>query len=95
MIVMKFGGTSVGGSEAIARTVEIIRGRLGKKPVVVVSAMTKITDLLYRIADAAASKDLRGVEENVRDLRERHIATAEQLLENDAVNLLPAISRVN
>ena len=39
MIVVKFGGTSVGDAEAIARTAAIVRGRLGRQPVVVVSAL--------------------------------------------------------
>ena len=46
MIVMKFGGTSVADSEAIARTISIIGGRLDRKPIVVVSALSKVTDLL-------------------------------------------------
>ena len=57
MIVMKFGGTSVANSEAISRTVSIIRGRLEQKPVVVVSALSKVTDLLYRISDQAAMRN--------------------------------------
>ena len=54
MIVMKFGGTSVANFEAITRTIFIIGGKLDQKPVVVVSALSKVTDLLYRISDAAA-----------------------------------------
>ena len=57
MIVMKFGGTSVANFEAITRTIFIVGGKLDQKPVVVVSALSKVTDLLYKIADAAASKN--------------------------------------
>ena len=57
MIVMKFGGTSVANFEAITRTIFIIGGKLDQRPIVVVSALSKVTDLLYRISDAAASKD--------------------------------------
>ena len=53
MIVMKFGGTSVANAEAIKRTIEIIRSRLDKKPIVVVSALSKVTDALYKISDSA------------------------------------------
>lgn len=95
MIVMKFGGTSVAGYEAISRTIEIIRSKVEKKPVVVVSAMSKITDLLYLIADTAAAKDKEKAMSLLDDLRERHISTAEELLEGNAGLLLPAISRVN
>ena len=39
MIVCKFGGTSVGDAEAIARTATIIAARRERQPVVVVSAL--------------------------------------------------------
>ena len=56
LVVMKFGGTSVEDPAAIGRTAAIVAGRvaLGKSPVVVVSAMAKVTDQLLRAADAAA-----------------------------------------
>src|SRR5436305_12739220 len=46
MIVMKFGGTSVESAEAIARVAGIVKERLDRKPVVVVSAMGKTTNRL-------------------------------------------------
>ena len=57
MIVMKFGGTSVANFEAITRTIFIVGSKLDQKPVVVVSALSKVTDLLYKIADTAATQD--------------------------------------
>ena len=95
MIVMKFGGTSVAGKNEISRAVEIIASRLNKKPVVVVSAMSKVTDLLYKLAEAAASKQTDLCEELLNELRTRHIRTAEDLLEGKAGYLLPALSCVN
>ena len=57
MIVMKFGGSSVDTAEAIERVEGIIRGRLDRRPVVVVSAMAKTTrDLLESAAAAAAGE---------------------------------------
>jgi aspartate kinase len=53
MIVLKFGGTSVGGSEPIRRLGEIVRRILAKRPVVVVSAMSGVTNRLFRLADLA------------------------------------------
>ena len=50
MIVMKFGGTSVGDADAISQVASIVRRYLSRKPVVVVSAMAKITDVLIRLA---------------------------------------------
>ena len=47
-VIMKFGGTSVEDSTAIDRVAEIVCSRLGHDPVVVVSAMAKVTDQLGR-----------------------------------------------
>ncbi len=57
VVVMKFGGTSVEDPAAIGRTAAIVAGRvsLGKKPVVIVSAMAKVTDQLLRAAAAYAA----------------------------------------
>lgn len=95
MIVMKFGGTSVGGVEPIQKSIAIVKSKLDKKPVVVVSAMSKVTDLLYKIANAAASKNEAEAIELVEKLRQHHIDTAEQLLENSVENMLPAVSAIN
>ncbi len=94
MIVMKFGGTSVANFEAITRTIFIIGGRLDKKPVVVVSALSKITDLLYRISDAAASKKLHETKELLTQLRKRHIDLTEELLAQSVLKD-EAVERVN
>ena len=48
MIVMKFGGTSVEDAKAIDRAAAIVEGRLAQQPVVVVSAMAKVTDQLLQ-----------------------------------------------
>ena len=54
IIVQKYGGTSVGDTERIMRVAERIVGlkRMGKKPVVVVSAMGDMTDDLVEKAKA-------------------------------------------
>ena len=92
---MKFGGTSVANFEAITRTIFIIGGKLDQKPVVVVSALSKVTDLLYRISDAAASKDAALTNELLDQLRQRHISLASELLEQNPVQKENAITRVN
>ena len=55
MIVMKFGGTSVGDAERIRQVVEIVRGRLARRPVVVVSAQSGVTNILIELAGAAVA----------------------------------------
>ena len=91
---MKFGGTSVANFEAITRTIFIIGGRLDKKPVVVVSALSKVTDLLYKISDAAASKDLAQTRELLSQLRQRHVDLASELLSQSMLKE-EAVERVN
>src|SRR5271156_6302247 len=53
MIVMKFGGTSVESAAALERVTGIVKSRLSRKPVVVVSAMGKTTNRLLKIANLA------------------------------------------
>lgn len=80
MIVMKFGGTSVQDAAAIDRVASIVKDRLAQKPVVVVSAMAKVTDQLLAAARAAGNADRKGALEISRVLRERHYTTASELL---------------
>ena len=95
MIVMKFGGTSVANFEAITRTIFIVGGKLDQKPVVVVSALSKVTDLLYKIADAAASKNKVQTEELLGQIRSRHINLVRELLEQSPALCEQAEARVN
>ncbi|MGA2536230.1 MAG: lysine-sensitive aspartokinase 3 [Terracidiphilus sp.] len=86
LVVMKFGGTSVEDPAAISRTAAIVAGRVaqGKRPVVVVSAMAKVTDQLLRAAAAAASGDRTGALAISSRLRSRHRDTACALIKNQA-----------
>ena len=54
MIVMKFGGSSLESTSAILRVADIVRSRLPKHPVVVVSAMGKTTNALLAMAANAS-----------------------------------------
>ncbi|MBX9602874.1 MAG: lysine-sensitive aspartokinase 3 [Bryobacteraceae bacterium] len=72
MIVMKFGGTSVESAEAIARCAGIVRARLDRKPVVVVSAMGKTTNGLLAIAHAAVSGARGEAARLLHELKEYH-----------------------
>src|SRR5579859_4303944 len=82
LVVMKFGGTSVEDQTAIARTAGIVAGRVaaGKKPVVVVSAMSKVTDQLLACAAAASRGDRVGALAISQRLRCRHFDTAAALI---------------
>src|SRR5579872_7396045 len=80
MIVMKFGGTSVEDAKAIDRVVSIVHGRLAQQPVVVVSAMAKVTDTLLTMARAAGAGERKTALKLCRSLQERHYNTASELL---------------
>jgi aspartate kinase len=94
LVVMKFGGTSVEDPAAIGRTSAIVAGRvaLGKTPVVVVSAMAKVTDQLLRAAAAAGQGDRKGAMAISSRLRCRHRDTAAALVKDpSAVSALQAL----
>jgi aspartate kinase len=80
MIVMKFGGTSVEDAKAIDRVACIVQRRLEKSPVVVVSAMAKVTDTLLTMARTAGSGERKTALKLCRSLQERHYNTASELL---------------
>jgi aspartate kinase len=85
MIVVKFGGTSVGDAAAIERATEIVRGRLARRPLVVVSALAGTTNALLAIAEQAEKGQLIGALRGVEGLRERHLAETSSLLGDDGV----------
>lgn len=95
MIVMKFGGTSVANYEAITRMISIVRGKLEERPVVVVSALSKVTDMLYRISDRAAARDREEADILLAQLRERHLTLAGELLGTGGKLYEEACAKVN
>jgi aspartate kinase len=86
MVVMKFGGTSVADQAAIERLIAIVRaqrqadaqqeGGDARGPIVVVSALSKVTDRLLGVAANAGAGDLEGALNNLRELRHRHITVS-------------------
>jgi aspartate kinase len=82
IVVMKFGGTSVEDATAIQRTASIVAGRLrkGLNPIVVVSAMSKVTDTLLAAAAAAGRNDREEALKLSDALRTRHLQTAAELV---------------
>ncbi|HEY2851512.1 MAG TPA: lysine-sensitive aspartokinase 3 [Gemmatimonadaceae bacterium] len=80
MIVVKFGGTSVGDADAIRRAAAIVAARRERQPIVVVSAMAGVTNALLAIAEQSSRGQLIGAIRSVEALRERHMEQAELLL---------------
>ncbi|MFB2117826.1 bifunctional aspartate kinase/homoserine dehydrogenase I [Parapedobacter sp. 2B3] len=80
MKILKFGGTSVGSVESIGAVLEIVKKsyEAGERPVVVLSAMAGVTNLLTRLAtDAAEGKDFL---DGLQELESRHFSVVKQLI---------------
>jgi aspartokinase/homoserine dehydrogenase 1 len=89
--IMKFGGTSVGDASAIQKVVEIIRGASSDGDlVVVVSAMSGVTNRLIEAATQAEAGNRQSVEMILEQLRKRHDAVVSAL-----INSVPARTQVN
>jgi len=81
LLVMKFGGTSVGSAERMKVACELIAREAAKRPVVaVVSAMSKITDLLLETTKHAEGGDQAGVARSLHELETRHFEAASALV---------------
>jgi len=76
---MKFGGTSVRDAEAFARVAEIVAGEKENSPVVVTSAMSKVTDALLFAFEAAKKGDIEAAFESLQPHFERHAKVSEEL----------------
>lgn len=90
MIVMKFGGTSVGNAERISNVAKIVKGYLNKKPIVVVSAVAKITDALIRLAkecvQGSGDKTLELIKKTHYEILEK-LNISQDLLREDLAEL--------
>jgi len=80
VIVVKFGGTSVGDAAAIQRAADIVAGRLDRAPIVVVSAAAGTTNALLSLAEQAAHGHLIGAVRAVEAIRDRHLRMCDELL---------------
>ena len=91
MVVQKFGGTSVADPAAVRRLIDIVRSareRDGRGPVLVVSAMSQVTNTLLAAAEAGGSGAARA-RRRVEQLRQRHLEVASALF-GDAAGDAPA-----
>ncbi len=94
IVVMKFGGTSVEDSAAIRRVIRIVRSRSDERPVVVVSAMARVTDQLLWLGEAASTGRLSAAIEALLPLRLRHDQAAGRLVAaSDYVRLQKELDR--
>lgn len=80
--VHKFGGTGVGSSERIRNVADIIVNDDSERKLVVVSAMSKVTDMMYDLIDKAQSRDESYISA-LDAVLEKHRSTALDLLDGD------------
>lgn len=84
LLVMKFGGTSLGSAERMRVAARISAEQRQKRPVViVVSAMAKITDLLLEATRHAEAGDAAGLKASILHLEGQHEAVCRDLLPAD------------
>lgn len=79
MLIMKFGGTSVGTAERILHVARIVQAQRARCPIVVTSALSGVTDSLLELADAAAVGERAMCERTIGALRERHLDAARHI----------------
>jgi aspartate kinase len=72
LIVMKFGGSSVGEAPRILSVAAIVRERIERRPVVVVSALEQVTNLLEQATRAALRDDRESLDPILAELVRRH-----------------------
>ena len=91
MIIMKFGGTSVRDADAFRNVQQIITSHLPRKPLVVLSAMAGVTDMLVGALSAAVEQEAEHVNKIFAQLEQLHIRTAHQLFSD--VTLLDQLKK--
>ena len=81
LVVMKFGGTSVGDASCIARVAQIVKDASAEGPVVaVVSAMSGVTNRLIEAATQSEAGDREPAEALFEALRKQHDAALSTLI---------------
>jgi len=81
VIVIKFGGTSVGDADRVANAVAIVAKRQHLRPIVVVSALAGVTNELIAATEAAKAGDLDGVNKILDGVLMRHENVATRLVQ--------------
>lgn len=90
--VHKFGGTCVGSSVRIKNVADVIIGDDSERKLVVVSAMSKVTDMMYDLINRAQSRDESYISA-LDAVAEKHSSTAQDLL--DGADLAAFLSRLH
>jgi aspartate kinase len=81
VIIIKFGGTSVGDAQRVANAIDIVAERKDRKPIVVVSALAGVTNDLVAASEAARECNIDRVNEIIAAVRQRHEDVAMRLVQ--------------
>src|SRR5438270_14023674 len=81
MIVIKFGGTSVGDADRVANAVGTVAKRQHLRPIVVVSALAGVTNQLIAATEAAKAGNQEGVDRILYAVLMRHEDVAMRLVQ--------------
>lgn len=87
---MKFGGTSVGDIAAFERVNHIVSTQIERRPVVVVSAMTKVTDALLAAFETAKKGDVAAAIASLGRHFDRHVEVSKHFIPEGSSNLFDA-----
>ncbi len=79
MKVLKFGGTSVGSAESIRNVKNIIQGQKGRK-IIVVSAMSGVTNMLVELCETRKNGKPEQAEAILLELKLKHLQLIEELI---------------
>ena len=81
MIVLKFGGTSVGTSESLKNVLQIVKqhSKHSAHQTVVVSALGGVTNKLVQVADLAEKTD-SSYTQTLEEIKDRHLTLCEDLI---------------
>src|SRR5581483_11076009 len=84
-VVMKFGGTSVGSAERITQVGEIVRREVnqGNQAVVVLSAMSGVTNMLLAALKEAASGNVSNLLQTRGELLKKHLDVINALVKDE------------
>src|SRR5580698_11547620 len=88
IIVMKFGGSSLESSNAIARLVGTVNAHLAQRPVIVVSALGKTTNRLLEFAEHARRGELYLGLKCLNEVQDHHFEVAGQVANGEALHRL-------
>ena len=89
MIIMKFGGGCLRNPESYTRVVEKVRGT--ESPVLVVSALFGLTDLLEQASQVALNSEEK-ITEVVEEMKRRHLALLEEIIETPVLKRMHFIN---